>query len=95
MIITLIVTVRNEALRLQPPVPSNLQRAPAVGSGDKALGPNMYESFLYFLYHSSINSFDFKGLSQKARPFKYPLMSFIGTHDTSSQIQINSGRTGG
>ena len=41
----LIVIVRNEALRLQPPVPSSLQRAPAVGSGGKALGPDMYESF--------------------------------------------------
>ena len=42
----LIVAARNETLRLQPPVPSSLQRAPAIGSGDKALGPNMYESFI-------------------------------------------------
>ena len=41
----LIVIVRNEALRLQPLVPYSLQRAPAIGSGGKALGPNMYESF--------------------------------------------------
>jgi len=33
--------VINEALRLQPPVPSGLQRAPAIGSGGKSLGPNM------------------------------------------------------
>ena len=42
--VMLIVIVRNETLRLQPPVPSSLQRAPAIGSGGKALGPNMYES---------------------------------------------------
>jgi len=34
--------VINETLRLQPPVPSSLQRAPAIGSGGKALGPNMF-----------------------------------------------------
>ena len=47
MTVMLIVTVRNETLRLQPPVPSSLQRAPAIGSGGKALGPNMYESFYF------------------------------------------------
>ena len=45
IVVMLIVIDRNEALRLQPPVPSSLQRAPAIGSGGKALGPNMYESF--------------------------------------------------
>ena len=49
MVNVLIVIIRNEALRLQPPVPSALQRAPAIGSGSKALGPNMYESF-YFTF---------------------------------------------
>ena len=90
----MIVIIRNEALRLQPPVPSFLQRAPAIGSGRKALGPNMYESF-YFLYHSAIHSLFFKGLSQKARPFKSLPMPFIGIHVTSFQTQINSGRTDG
>jgi len=33
--------VINETLRLLPPVPSGLQRAPAIGSGGKVLGPNM------------------------------------------------------
>ena len=66
----LIITFRNETLRLRPPVLSNLQRAPAIGSGSKALGPNMYESFTSWT-HRSINSIRFiKGLSQKARPFK-------------------------
>jgi cytochrome P450 len=36
--------IRNETLRLQPPVTTGLQRAPAIGSGGKVLGPNMYES---------------------------------------------------
>ena len=57
----LIVTVRNETLRLQPPVPSSLQRAPAIGSGGKALGPNMYESFT-FCNAAQSTYFCFKGL---------------------------------
>lgn len=32
---------RNETLRLQPPIPTSLQRAPALGSGGKTLG-DMY-----------------------------------------------------
>ena len=92
--VMLIVTIRNEALRLQPPAPSSLQRAPAIGSGDKALGPNMYELFISCITAESTH-FAFKGLSQKARPFKSLHMSFIGIHDTSSQIQINSGQRDG
>ncbi|KAF4611795.1 hypothetical protein D9613_003715 [Agrocybe pediades] len=34
--------VINETLRLQPPVPTSLQRAPAFGSGGKALSSDMY-----------------------------------------------------
>ncbi|KDR74013.1 hypothetical protein GALMADRAFT_99754 [Galerina marginata CBS 339.88] len=36
--------VINETLRLQPPVPTSLQRAPALGSGGKSLGGSMYIS---------------------------------------------------
>jgi hypothetical protein len=64
----LIVVVRNEALRLQPPVPSSLQRAPAIGSGGKALGRNMYESFTSCITTQSTHISN-KGLSQKARRF--------------------------
>ncbi|KAF8968763.1 high nitrogen upregulated cytochrome P450 monooxygenase 2 [Flammula alnicola] len=38
----LLNAVINEALRLQPPIATGLQRAPALGSGGKALGPDMY-----------------------------------------------------
>ena len=38
---------RNETLRLQPPIPTSLQRAPALGSGGKSLGDMyMYYSIL-------------------------------------------------
>ena len=92
--VMLIVTVRNETLRLQPPVPSSLQRAPAIGGGGKALGPNMYEPFTSCIT-AQLTHFCFKGLSQKARLFKFLLMSFIGIHVTSLQTQINSGRRDG
>ncbi|KIJ45855.1 hypothetical protein M422DRAFT_226922 [Sphaerobolus stellatus SS14] len=39
--IELLTMIINEALRLQPPVPTSLQRAPAIGSGGKAVG-NMF-----------------------------------------------------
>ena len=55
MVILLISTVRNETLRLQPPVASSLQRAPAIGSGGKVLGPNMYESFTSCITARSIH----------------------------------------
>ena len=49
-----------------------------------------------FLPVSQLNYlFCFKGLSQKARPFKSLLMSFIGIHGTSLQIQTNSGQRDG
>ncbi|KAF8904734.1 cytochrome P450 [Gymnopilus junonius] len=35
-------TSSNETLRLQPPIPTSLQRAPALGSGGKALSPDMH-----------------------------------------------------
>ncbi|TFK36467.1 cytochrome P450 [Crucibulum laeve] len=38
----LLNAVINEVLRLQPALPTSLQRAPAVGSGGKHLGPNMF-----------------------------------------------------
>jgi len=34
----LLNTIINETLRLQPPVPTSIQRAPSLGSGGKALG---------------------------------------------------------
>ena len=49
-----------------------------------------------FLPVSQLNYlFCFKGLSQKARPFKSLLMLFIGIHVTSFQIQIHSGQRDG
>ncbi|PPQ98481.1 hypothetical protein CVT26_013882 [Gymnopilus dilepis] len=38
----LLDAIINETLRLQPPIPTSLQRAPADGSGGKALSPDMY-----------------------------------------------------
>jgi cytochrome P450 len=67
----LIVTVRNETLRLQPPVPSSLQRAPEIGSGSKALGPNMYEYFTSWI-HDSINSFLFQRIITEGTAVQVP-----------------------
>ena len=80
-----IVISRNEALRLQPPVPSGLQRAPAIGGGPKALGPNMYESFTsYITVRSTFALKDYPGRHGHSNPSLY--------HSSGSTLLLSKSR---
>ena len=68
---------RNETLRLQPPVPSALQRAPATGSGGKSLSSDMYAYKPWWrcsIAHHNQGSF------LKALQYLFRLTLFTETH---------------